>query len=109
MFLAVKSRQLSNNDGMYSAPIVDFMNHDENYNVQVVWYDQSLHGEGLMVLADRKINKGEQIFWHYGYKGNQKFLKDYGFLLLDGSQPEMLDFVLDIDVDSYKDAFWRER
>ena len=85
MYLAVKSRQLSNHDGMYSAPIVDFMNHDENYNVQVVWDNQSHLGEGLMVFADRNIEKGEQILWHYGYKGNQKFLKDYGFILLDGS------------------------
>ena len=40
MYLGIESRQLHNNEnGLYSAPVVDYMNHDENNNASVMMDD----------------------------------------------------------------------
>ena len=40
MHLGIESRQLHNNEnGLYSAPVVDYMNHDENNNASVMMDD----------------------------------------------------------------------
>ena len=40
MHLGVESRQLNNNkNGLYSAPLVDYMNHDEDSNAGVMMDD----------------------------------------------------------------------
>ena len=40
MYLGIESRQLSNDGyGLYTAPIVDYMNHDEDNNIDVMMED----------------------------------------------------------------------
>ena len=56
MYLGIESRQLHNNEnGLYSAPVVDYMNHDENNNASVMMDDQAGLGNGLIVYASRDI------------------------------------------------------
>ena len=49
---------------------------------------------GLYVKANRDIKKGEEIFWHYGRKGNQAFLTRMGFTLADDEQTKSYTFGL---------------
>ena len=58
---------------------------------------------GLYIFAKMKVNKGEQLNWHYGNKGNHAFLKNYGFVLNDNSQKAEFLFRIQLEVDDNKD------
>ena len=52
---------------------------------------------GLYIRAIKNISRGKQIFWNYGDKGNYEFLKLYGFILVDGTQPKKYRFFVDLE------------
>ena len=89
MWIAAESRQLNNKDfGVYIIPFVDMFNHDKGLNIAVKYRDTTMTTDiGVYVTARSDIAKGDQLFWHYGNKGNFEFLKLYGFVLTDGTQP----------------------
>ena len=54
--------------------------------------DEGPFGIGLYIFATANVAKGEQLHWHYGNKGNHKFLKNYGFVLNDDTQKNQFLF-----------------
>ena len=98
MWLAAESRHLTNMDhGAYGVPLADIFNHDLDKGVQMKYQGIDSGKEpGIYIRAIKDIRKGEQIFWNYTDKGNYEFLKLYGFILLDGTQPKSYKFFVDL-------------
>ena len=105
IFFGLESRQISNPEDTHCVPVIDFINHDEGKNVEVIFDDQFKLGEGIMVYALRDIKQGEQIVWHYGYKGNHELLQSYGFMIDDGSMPEEVEVVFEFEVNTDDDLY----
>ena len=99
MWLAAESRHFTNqNHSSYAPPIADIFNHDINKGVTMKYQGlDSGNAPGLYIRAIKNISKGEQIFWNYGDKGNYEFLKLYGFILVDGTQPKSFKFFVDLE------------
>ena len=90
MHIVNESRQLKNDTfGSYNVPFVDLFNHDKIQSISIRYFEDQEKGEGLgaglYISAKMDIKKGEQLNWHYGDKGNHEFLRNYGFLLTDGT------------------------
>ena len=98
MWLAAESRHLKNLDhGAYGVPLADIFNHDVDKGVTMKYQGRDTGKEpGVYIRAIKNIRKGEQIFWHYTDKGNYEFLKLYGFVLTDGTQPKSYKFFVDM-------------
>lgn len=62
-------------------PMADMLNTNNPQNT--AWYYDQLR-EGFVIEASRDIKSGEQLYDWYGAKCNSDFLKNYGFILLDG-------------------------
>lgn len=58
-------------------PVIDSMNHQSTSTNEVAY---EYFGDSFSVTADRKYQKGEQVFITYGQQSNDKLLQYYGFV-----------------------------
>ena len=80
---------LDSDDCLALVPYADYFNH-ANVGCQVK-YSES----GYEVLADRQIEKGEEVYLSYGNHNNDFLLVEYGFLLEQNQYDELsLDEVI---------------
>lgn len=68
-------------------PFADMLNH--KMPKQTVWnYIEHLNGFAIESLED--IDAGEEVFDSYGRKCNTRFLLNYGFILEDNADNEIV-------------------
>ena len=80
---------LDSDDCLALVPYADYFNH-ANVGCQVKY-----SGSGYEILADRQIEKGEEIYLSYGNHNNDFLLVEYGFLLEQNQYDEIsLDEVI---------------
>jgi hypothetical protein len=83
-------------------PIIDLCNHSHNANCR---YDILEEGD-VIILAERDIKKGEQLFIDYGPdKGSGEFLFNYGFIPEDHVNARVLTKFYDPTDDKIRTYF----
>ena len=96
MFAALESRSFyyREKDFSYMVPFGDIFNHAKEPNVKPVTItEKNGLANGAYIRAITDVPKGQQVNWNYGNKGNYEFLKRYGFVLTDGTQPISFLFI----------------
>ena len=80
--LQVSSRQFSlyinGLPDISMVPVADMLNHASEPNVEWKYVDKL---QGVQVVANREIKRGEEILMSYGNSCNWNYLVGYGFVL----------------------------